>query len=346
MSVSFSSSVIQNTVASVVKLFKKGKMIVPEFQRRYQYNDAKKMNLITSILVGISIDTITCVEESGIQKICDGMHRIVTLTDFLEDKFPFIYSLSKTNAKDLGIDKNLDGKYFSQFPVKLQEKIKQAPLYTVLVIPDDESNIPTIINSLMVAKNSCAENVPERRIYLNKKFIDDPNLIVPWSYLITNIKTDVNKLVYSQAVNTSEISSTFLLLMKFLDNNVDLLTTITKQVCTLSFSSKTKNGLVLDIQGALFWSALVTCNKAEVSWEDFLVVYRHVRPIRYGVEENTSYGKKGLSLLQKFNILSVLFSNNIEKRINKTKAIKEILEMLLVDSNIPDECKDRIESYL
>ena len=347
MAVSFTSTIIQTNVQAVVNLFKKGKMVIPDFQRRYQYNDAKRMNLVSSLIVGLPIDFITCIEDGNVQKICDGMHRIVTLNDFLGDKFPFLYSLSKTNAKGLGVDKDLDGKYFSQFPQDLKEKIRQSPLPTALITPDVDANIPSIINSLMIAKNSSAENVPERRIALNKRFIDDPELIVPWSTFIGNIRTSVDRIVYSQAVNTSEISSTFLLVIKYLDGNAELLKSVIDRVRKLDFTgSKTKNSIVADLQGALFWSTIVECNKVNVSWDVFHNIYKYIRPMRYGETKEAHYGKRGLNILQRFNIMSVLFSNSMIKRVNRTGALKEIFGSLLIDSHIPDECKNRIESFL
>ena len=349
----FNTIILQTNVEQVVDLYNSGKMVIPDFQRLFEYKDYNKMNIISAILSGVSIDNITCVQSGKIQKVCDGMHRIKTLVSFLNDEFPFIYSLSKSYAGQLEIDKNLDGKKFSEFPVNLQAKIKTASLFTVLATPKNTKDELIIINMLMALKNSSVERVPEKRILLNHSFIKDTDSVKPWSFFVKNIKTNLPEYIYAKALNSSEIVSTFSMLLKFLDGRTDKLNVIVQNVCALSFdNSKTKEGLVADVQGALFWSFMKECNNATVDWDTFHSIYRFVKPMRYGggydkEKKNENYsGDRGLSILQRFNIMMVLFSNYISKRINKTKPVTEILERLFFNPKIPDDCKDHISAYL
>lgn len=347
----FSAVILQTKIMDVVNLYNTGEMVIPDFQRLFEYRDYNKMNLISSILSGVSIDNITCVQSGKIQKVCDGMHRIKTLAGFLNDEFPFIYSLNKSYAGQLRIDKTLDGKKFSEFPVKIQEEIKHTSLFTVLVKPKSQKDELMVINMLMALKNSSVERVPEKRISLNHTFIKENDYIEPWSFFIKNIKTNVPEFMYAKSLNSSEIATSFSTVLRFLDGNTSKLSLIIHRVCDIDFSSaKTKESLIADVQGALFWSFLREFNGATVDWDIFHSVYKFVRPMRYGggygKEKEKYTGDHGLSILQRFNIMMILFSNYIPKRINKTRPVMEILERLFFNPRIPEECKDRISSYI
>ena len=62
----------------------------PDFQREYEaWDDKLKTRFVETMLIGRAMNPIWTIlnSEENTEEILDGMHRITTATDFLNDKF-------------------------------------------------------------------------------------------------------------------------------------------------------------------------------------------------------------------------------------------------------------------
>ena len=350
---------VQTTVEQVVSDYDNGKISIPPEQRRFQYSEADKVNVISQIISGLSIDNITCVSDGNKNYLCDGMHRIKTLSDFLNNKFKFQYSIAKTNksfAKMLEVDKQLDNKYFSELSQDIQIRIKAAPLSTTLVsivdnhnlsVQEKEDMIHHLINSMMTVKNTCAEKVSGKRITLNKTFRGSMEFTHLWSKFLDQVKTDLDIVVKNKALNSPDIAESFNFIIQYTDKNYALLDNIISRIANLEYNScKQASGLSADLQGALFWSTLVECNQAHVDWTSFHKVFRYVRPMSFQSSVARPLGEHRLDTRKRFNVMAIFYSESMPKVIKHTNALVVALQTFLMDNNIPEECKDRITAYL
>tara|TARA_B100001123_G_C15234669_1_gene996660 strand:- start:28 stop:1272 length:1245 start_codon:yes stop_codon:yes gene_type:complete len=94
----------------------------PDFQREYDaWDDKLKTRFVETMLLGRAMNPIWTIlnPEENSEEILDGMHRITTATDFLNNKF-------KINAKFLTNDifKVYDKKYFKELKPDEQAKIR------------------------------------------------------------------------------------------------------------------------------------------------------------------------------------------------------------------------------
>jgi len=70
-------------------------VLAPDFQREFVWNLKQKSELIESILMGIPLPMVYFFEgDEGIIQVVDGKQRLVTLFEFLDDKYPLSNSLS------------------------------------------------------------------------------------------------------------------------------------------------------------------------------------------------------------------------------------------------------------
>jgi hypothetical protein len=325
-------------VENVISRYKKGDLVIPQYQRRYQYKEVNKMNLINSLIIGISIDSITCCKHQDKYYLCDGMHRLLSLVSFINDEYPYRYSLEGSTAKDLKIDIELNGKKFSEFPKELQTDILKRDFNMVVV----ESKEPTIsvnslVNTLMIAKNSCALPVNKARLDLNRKFVSDPSLVIPWSNLLNGVKSSVSPTMLSRVLNKSSISSTFDLLSKHY-TQVQMESIINRVLKINLMQVKNEQTLTSMLQGALIYSALKE-DKSDVVWNDFLLIWVKVKRFN-------NAGDTNLTVNSLYRTLMILYSGEVTDNFKVSRAIKVALQKLCLDSEVPDNLKDKVSLYI
>ena len=325
-------------VENVISKYKRGELIIPQYQRRYQYRDVNKMNLINSLIIGISIDSITCCKHQDKYYLCDGMHRLLSLASFINDEYPYCYSLEGSTAKDLKIDNSLNGKYFSEFPKDLQTDILKRDFNMVIVeSKNTEVSLNSLVNTLMIAKNSCTLPVNKARLDLNKRFVNDPLLVIPWSNMLNGIKSSVSSVMLSRVLNKSNISSTFDLLSQRYTR--EQMNAIVNRVLKINFMQlKNEQTLATTLQGALFYSALREC-KSEVVWDQFLSIWFKIKRFHRSGEVPTS-------LTSMYRTLIILFSFEVSDNFRVTRATKLALQKLCLDDEISDDIKNRISMYI
>jgi hypothetical protein len=325
-------------VENVISRYKKGDLVIPQYQRRYQYKEVNKMNLINSLIIGISIDSITCCKHQDKYYLCDGMHRLLSLVSFINDEYPYRYSLEGSTARDLKIDIELNGKKFSEFPKELQTDILKRDFNMVVV----ESKEPTIsvnslVNTLMIAKNSCALPVNKARLDLNRKFVSDPSLVIPWSNLLNGVKSSVSPTMLSRVLNKSSISSTFDLLSKHY-TQAQMESIINRVLKINLMQVKNEQTLTSMLQGALIYSALKE-DKSDVVWNDFLLIWVKVKRFN-------NAGDTNLTVNSLYRTLMILYSGEVTDNFKVSRAIKVALQKLCLDSEVPDNLKDKVSLYI
>ena len=100
----------------------------PEFQRDYVYDDSRASKLVESVFLGIPIPNVFwCQEADETYSVIDGQQRIVSLTNFLNNK------LTLKNLKEL---KELNGKKYKQLDKVLQNKYKNYTLRCVKILKE------------------------------------------------------------------------------------------------------------------------------------------------------------------------------------------------------------------
>lgn len=112
------------TVAEVVKRIKNQRYkLDPEFQRDFVWNSTQQARLIESSLMRIPLPVLYVAEDKdGKIIVVDGLQRLTTFYNFLEDKF----SLRDIDSNDE--NSLIRNKKFSQLPIQLQERIEDTQL--------------------------------------------------------------------------------------------------------------------------------------------------------------------------------------------------------------------------
>lgn len=107
----------QRTVKNVVERITNDRFkLDPDFQRAFVWTSSMQSKLIESCLMRIPLPVFYVAEdEDGRIVVVDGLQRLTTLFRFLTDEFPL---------RGLGIK----GEYFSELPIKLQERIEDTQL--------------------------------------------------------------------------------------------------------------------------------------------------------------------------------------------------------------------------
>ncbi|HHX8605556.1 DUF262 domain-containing protein [Vibrio sp. Vb2704] len=107
----------QRTVKNVVERITNDRFkLDPDFQRAFVWTSSMQSKLIESCLMRIPLPVFYVAEdEDGRIVVVDGLQRLTTFFRFLKDEFPL---------RGLGIN----GKRFSELPIKLQERIEDTQL--------------------------------------------------------------------------------------------------------------------------------------------------------------------------------------------------------------------------
>ena len=137
------------------------------FQRNNSWDDKARMAFIDTILVFGSCAPIFIIidEETDDEHVFDGAHRLETLLDFFDNKFP----ITKVNKSDI-LDwessalAEHEGKYWKDLPKNLKAKIREF-VFDVNVIPNHIAENPQNLATLWVRLNNSGKPLNEYEKY-------------------------------------------------------------------------------------------------------------------------------------------------------------------------------------
>jgi len=141
--ISFKDAVVLNadwTIETINSQIKKGNIdLQPGFQRRSAWDEKRKSRLMESIIVGMPVPNIVLAENKehrGRFIVIDGKQRLLSINDFLDDKF---------KLKGVDIRKDLNDLLFSELPIEDREYLENATLRSTIIRNwNDENFLYTI----------------------------------------------------------------------------------------------------------------------------------------------------------------------------------------------------------
>lgn len=111
------------SLSTLVDDIKKERLLLNiEYQRQYVWDKAKASRLIESFLLNIPVPVCYFAEnEDGAYEVIDGLQRITTVCEFLNDGFPL---------KGIPVLSELEGKTFSELGLREQRRLS-GPHYSM-----------------------------------------------------------------------------------------------------------------------------------------------------------------------------------------------------------------------
>ncbi len=107
--------------------------LAPDFQRYRVWNSQQKSRLVESILLQIPLPAFYFAEDSeGMMHIVDGLQRLSTVSDFVEN----VFSLKGMEYLD-----NIRGKYFRELPPPMRRRIHNAQIVVHVIDPKTPTGI-------------------------------------------------------------------------------------------------------------------------------------------------------------------------------------------------------------
>ena len=142
-------------VELIVEKFNKGDFEIPDYQRKFIWDDKDKSYFIESVLLGLPIPFMFWVElDEGKMEIVDGVQRINTLSHFMDNKI---------KLRDLRKLTELNGFRFSDLGTAQQLKFKNRALRIVLMPSETAENLRQDIFSRVNRSGKKAEPSEFRR---------------------------------------------------------------------------------------------------------------------------------------------------------------------------------------
>jgi len=120
-------------ISTILHYLEEGNMYVPEFQRRYVWNDAQASRLIESLIIQCPIPVIYLSQDKDEKlSVIDGNQRVKTLQRFVKDEFVL---------KGLTAYPELEGQLFSGLDVRFQRHILNRTLRCIVITKDTHPQI-------------------------------------------------------------------------------------------------------------------------------------------------------------------------------------------------------------
>jgi len=115
------------TVSEVVKRIDSNRYILdPDFQRDFVWSNQKQSKLVESCVMRIPLPVFYVAEAmDGRIIVVDGLQRLTTFARFLNNQLKLT---GLTNGEDAGSSHELEGKYFKDLPLNLQERVQDTQL--------------------------------------------------------------------------------------------------------------------------------------------------------------------------------------------------------------------------
>ena len=245
-------------IKTCVQDFDNGTYTTPMIQRHYSYDEVQECNVITSIIAGLSLDSISIVpvkRDLSQYYLCDGKHRLTALSRFLNDDFVYNNKNNKSkrtkNTFDAFLEdvtEELNGKRFSELPPYWKNTILNYSLNVIIISPDDrldddtwDKHAKAAQSAVMRAKNSCADPMKQDALNLADTLIDigngDDALATVWVSFRKNIETVMSETKTKSAnvgktLNQGRISEAFESVLNCIiaNNQIDR-RNITEELC-------------------------------------------------------------------------------------------------------------------
>lgn len=122
-------------VEVLVKAWVDGRIVLPLWQRPFQWNMVRKEMFIESLLMHYPIPPIYLLEEGESMVLIDGHQRIRTIIEFMEDAFPI--TLSPLASQAVGAE--VVSLKYSMLPERVRRRLLMAPIAVVVAETDDPS---------------------------------------------------------------------------------------------------------------------------------------------------------------------------------------------------------------
>lgn len=115
------------SVGEVVQRIIKNRYILdPDFQRDFVWQNSKQSKLIESCIMRIPLPVFYVAEaKDGRIIVVDGLQRLTTFSRFIDNKFKLVGLVNQSERKGAH---ELEGKYFQDLPLNLQERILDTQL--------------------------------------------------------------------------------------------------------------------------------------------------------------------------------------------------------------------------
>jgi hypothetical protein len=114
----------------------------PSYQRNFVFDKQKASRLIESILLDVPIPAIYFAEEAdGKYSVIDGQQRLTSFISFIDEKFPVMSAYTDFTLSGLRLLTGLNKKRFSNLDSKMQLKIKNTALHTIIIKNDSDEDV-------------------------------------------------------------------------------------------------------------------------------------------------------------------------------------------------------------
>ena len=142
-------------ISFIVDQFLNEDYYIPDYQRKFVWPEEYKSRFIESLILGYPIPLLFLADTSeGRLEIVDGVQRISTLSDFLDDTI-ILKKLTKL--------KSLNGFKFSDLPLSEQRRLKSKSLRVIVLRKDTELETRTDLFDRLNTSAYTAKNAEVRR---------------------------------------------------------------------------------------------------------------------------------------------------------------------------------------
>lgn len=201
------------SLSSLTKDIESGKiMLTHKLQRKEgQWNNRQRSELIDSLLRNYPINPTYGVKESGKVGIIDGVQRLSTIRDYINNGFSLVKTLEKVTINDTEYD--IAGKKFKKLDETVQEELlkSELQLYELMDCTDKE------VREMFARQNSGKplSNTNKRSVLENEKVSKSINSLASHNFFCkivtkTQSKSDLEKDIVRQVlmiVSDYEMSS-------------------------------------------------------------------------------------------------------------------------------------------
>ena len=130
------STTFDYPIQTIVDMYKKKEVIIPDFQRDYVWNskdEEKPSRLIESLLLNMPIPNFYFAEDETLKySVIDGQQRIKTVYRFFEDEF---------KLTGLDFKKELEGKKYSELDEIDRDKIRKRGIRVIVIGNESNSEV-------------------------------------------------------------------------------------------------------------------------------------------------------------------------------------------------------------
>lgn len=178
------------TLEVLYQKWKNEEILIPDFQRKFVWNQIQSSKLIESFIVGLPVPVVFFYSENYSQKylVIDGQQRLKTVFYYFEGLFgPEQPNGTRRIFKLKGLDQQSSyfQKTFEELSVREQIRFKNAVLRTFVVQqlnPDDDTAMYHIFERLNTGGTLLANQEIRNCIYRGRfvSFLEDLNLLPEW----------------------------------------------------------------------------------------------------------------------------------------------------------------------